>query len=62
MDKIFKVHCEYYVKAKNKDEVKEFVQEELAFKDYYESHIIIEEEQCASEKGLIPDYDLTKGK
>lgn len=55
MSKVFKVTCEYYVKAKDIEEVKVFVSEE-AGQDFFEKHIIIEEEH---EKIVEADKDLT---
>ena len=55
MSKVFKVTCEYYVKAKDIEEVKVFVSEE-AGQDFFEKHIIIEEEHDK----LIKQFGITK--
>jgi hypothetical protein len=44
MSKIFKVSCEYYIKAKDIEEVENFVKDEAGL-DFFEKHIIVEEEQ-----------------
>ena len=56
MSKVFKVTCEYYVKAKDIEEVKDFVKEEAGL-DFFEKHIIVEEE-TVMDADLV-DKDLT---
>jgi len=38
----FKVCCEYYLKAKDKEEAEAFVIDELANAEFFERHLIIE--------------------
>lgn len=43
---IFKISCEYYVRAKDKEDAENFAIEELSDGEFYERHIIIEESDC----------------
>jgi hypothetical protein len=57
--KIFKVNCEYFIKAKTLEEVKNSVIDEIVDGDFYESHIIIDEEEIKIPKSEVWK-DLTK--
>ena len=47
--KIFKVYCEFFVKAKDDDEALDIVIDDFAGGDFFEEHIIIEESECKKE-------------
>ena len=47
--KIYKVSCEFFIEAKNKEEAEEIVIDDFAGGDFYEEHIIIEESDCKEE-------------
>ena len=55
MPKIYKVYCEYFVKAGSRKAVEQFVNDDIASGEFYERHILIDED-----KELMVDYDLTK--
>jgi len=58
--KIFKVHCEYYIKAKDLEEVINYVTGEIADGfDFYNRHLIIEQSEIKVPKSEI-FTDLTK--
>jgi len=38
---IYKVSCEYYIEAEDRDEAIDFVSDEFASGDFYERHIMI---------------------
>ena len=55
--RIFKIYCEYFIKAKTRQEVDNYVQNEIACGfDFYERHIIVDEIEISP----IIDVDLTK--
>lgn len=58
MGKVYKVYCEYYVKAKNREEAEKFVQDEFAYADFHERHIIIDETSNIPDNEIFED--LTK--
>jgi hypothetical protein len=41
--KTYKVSCEFYIKAKNKEKAEEIVIDDMSFNDFFEEHISIEE-------------------
>ena len=58
--KIYKVYCEYYVKADNLDAVEEYVSEEVGDYEFYERHILIEDVTPSCSGNCIDvDVDLT---
>lgn len=56
MSKIFRVNCEYFIKANNITEAEEYVKEEAGL-DYYEKHIIVDSIDNITQE---IDVDLTK--
>jgi len=58
--KIYKVYCEYYVKADNLDAVEKYVSEEVGDYDFYERHILIDEIGEYDMLNQDVDVDLTK--
>lgn len=43
---IYRVGCEFFIRAENKEEAINFVAEELAYENFLERHISIEESDC----------------
>lgn len=64
MGKIYKIYCEYYIRANNRKEVEKYVQEEVSEGfDFYERHILLEDTTPSCGGACIDvDIDLTKGK
>ena len=58
--KIYKVSCEYYVKANNLDKVEEYVSEEIGDYEFYERHMLINEINENDMLNQDVDVDLTK--
>ena len=52
---IYKVYCEYFVKAKSRNAVEQFVNDDIVSGEFFEKHILIDEDS----EPMI-DYDLTK--
>jgi predicted Fe-Mo cluster-binding NifX family protein len=50
---IFKVYCEYYIKAKDLEKAEEFVIDEMSSGDFKESHLIIEESELPKGEGVF---------
>lgn len=42
---VYKVYCEYYIKAKNESEAEEIVIEDMSYNNFFEEHIMIEESE-----------------
>ena len=57
--KIYKVYCEYYVKADNLDAVEEYVSEEVGDYEFYERHMLIDEINDSELLNQDVDVDLT---
>ena len=60
--KVFKVNCEYLVRANTREEIEEYVQDEVASGfEFYERHILIDDvtPTCGG-ACLDVDVDLTK--
>ena len=60
MGKVYKVYCEYYVKAKDREEAEEFVRNEQ-LDDYVERHIIVEETSEVKKEEDWEQEDFEKG-
>ena len=50
--KIYKVYCEFFIKAENEKEAENIVINDLAYNNFMEEHIIIEESNC-NEKDIF---------
>lgn len=46
---IYKISCEYYIRAEDKDMAEDFVNNEIIDGNFTEAHIIIEESDCKEE-------------
>jgi len=72
--KVYKVYCEYLVKANSRKEVIDFIIADMSSGEFYEKHIIIDETGVAGtllerekfrkehevNEAVDIDYDLTK--
>ena len=50
---IYKVCCEYYIKAKDKDEAEEIVADDMAYNNFLEEHILIEESELPKGENIF---------
>jgi len=46
---IFKVSCEFYIRADDEKDAEDIVIDDFCGGDFYEEHIIIEESECKKE-------------
>ncbi len=56
MSKVFKVHCEYTVRANGWHEAKKFVENEFIYDNYMEKHVIIDEVNSDT----LAEYDVSR--
>lgn len=50
---IYKVFCEYYIEAKDRDEAIDIVADDMAYNNFLEEHIIIEESELPKGEGVF---------
>jgi len=54
-NKYFKVSCEFYIKAKDEEEAKEIIIDDLSSGNFFEEHLIIEStnKEIAKKEGVF---------
>lgn len=55
---IFKVYCEFYIKAKDESEAEDIVIDDFSYNNFFEEHIIIEEvDECPKEHKIFNEEE-----
>ena len=54
---VYKVYCEYYIKAKDESEAEEIVIEDMAYNNFFEEHIIIEESELPEGQDIFNEVE-----
>jgi hypothetical protein len=55
--KSYKVYCEFYIQADDESKAEEIVIEDMAFNNFYEEHIIIEEAEKPEEHDFFNEVE-----